>query len=114
MRAPHRPRGAAYRTGGPWDHRVLDPRQTGAVMKFGIGMYLWTTDVLAEHYPLLERIQGWGYDGAEIPVGPHLSADYGAIRSVLDGVGLACTTILNLGPDANPVSPDSAVRERGL
>jgi D-psicose/D-tagatose/L-ribulose 3-epimerase len=83
-------------------------------MRFGIGMYLWTTDVRPEHYPLFSTLAGLGYDGAEIPVGSALSADNGEIRRALDDVGLGCTTILNLSADQNPVDPDPAVRQRGL
>ena len=83
-------------------------------MRFGIGMYLWTTDVRPEHYPIFKELAGLGYDGAEIPVGSGLSADNGEIRRALDDVGLACTTILNLSADKNPVDPDPAVRRRGL
>jgi D-psicose/D-tagatose/L-ribulose 3-epimerase len=83
-------------------------------MKFAIGMYLWTTDVRREHYPIFSTLAGLGYDGAEIPVGSGLAADNGEIRRALDDAGLECTTILNLAPEANPVSPDAAVRRRGL
>ncbi|GEP34972.1 isomerase [Nocardioides szechwanensis] len=83
-------------------------------MKFGIGMYLWTTDVTPEHYPTFTKLSDLGYDGAEIPVGSGLSADNGGIRRALDDAGLGCTTILNLSAEQNPVSPDTAVRQRGL
>ncbi|MGZ4531593.1 MAG: sugar phosphate isomerase/epimerase family protein [Mycobacteriaceae bacterium] len=83
-------------------------------MKFGIGMYLWTTDVRPDHYPIFSTLATLGYDGAEIPVGSSLGADNGEIRRALDDAGLQCTTILNLAADANPVSPDAAVRRRGL
>jgi D-psicose/D-tagatose/L-ribulose 3-epimerase len=83
-------------------------------MKFGIGMYLWTTDVGPEHYPLFSTLAELGYDGAEIPVGSALAADNRDIRRALDDAGLGCTTILNLAAEANPVSPDAATRQRGL
>jgi D-psicose/D-tagatose/L-ribulose 3-epimerase len=83
-------------------------------MKFGIGMYLWTTDVASVHYPIFTTLAELGYDGAEIPVGSALAADNGEIRRALDDSGLGCTTILNLPAEANPVSPDAAVRQRGL
>lgn len=83
-------------------------------MKFGIGMYLWTTDVTPEHYQTFTKLSDLGYDGAEIPVGSGLSADNSEIRRALDDAGLGCTTILNLSAEQNPVSPDAAVRQRGL
>ncbi|MCD4526635.1 sugar phosphate isomerase/epimerase [Nocardioides sp. cx-173] len=83
-------------------------------MKFGIGMYIWTTDVAPEHYPIFTTLAELGYDGAEIPVGSGLAADNQKIRHALDDAGLGCTTILNLAAEQNPVSPDAAVRRRGL
>ncbi|MCW2765464.1 MAG: D-psicose/D-tagatose/L-ribulose 3-epimerase [Nocardioides sp.] len=83
-------------------------------MKFGIGMYLWTTDVAPEHYPIFSTLSALRYDGAEIPVGTGLAADYGEIRRALDDAGLGCTTILNLAAEANPVSSDAQIRQRGL
>ncbi len=83
-------------------------------MRFGIGMYLWTTDVRPEHYPIFSTLAGLGYDGAEVPVGSGLAADNHEIRRALDDAGLGCTTILNLPAESNPVSPDPAVRRRGL
>ena len=83
-------------------------------MRFGIGMYLWTTDVLPEHHARFAELAGYGYDGAEIPVGSGLRADYAEIRRALDDAGLGCTTILNLGADKNPVDPDPDVRRRGV
>ncbi|MGH3459146.1 sugar phosphate isomerase/epimerase family protein, partial [Aeromicrobium sp.] len=71
-------------------------------------------DVAPEHYPIFSTLGDLGYDGAEIPVGSGLSADYGEIRRELDDAGLVCTTILNLAAEANPVSPDPGVRQRGL
>jgi D-psicose/D-tagatose/L-ribulose 3-epimerase len=83
-------------------------------VKFGIGMYIWTTDVQPTHYPIFSTLADLGYDGAEIPVGSALTADNREIRTALDDAGLGCTTILNLAAEANPVSPDAAVRQRGL
>lgn len=83
-------------------------------MKFGIGLYLWTTDLTEDHYHHLGAMAQLGYDGVEIPVGSGLSGGYERIRGVLDDEGLGCTTILNLSADQNPVSADAAVRRAGL
>ena len=83
-------------------------------MKFGIGLYLWTTDLTEDHYHHLGAMARLGYDGVEIPVGSGLSGGYDRIRGVLDDEGLGCTTILNLSAEQNPVSADAAVRRAGL
>ena len=36
-------------------------------MKYGMNLLLWTGDVTEEHFPLLEKIKGWGFDGVELP-----------------------------------------------
>ena len=35
-------------------------------MKYGMNLLLWTGDVTEEHFPLLEKIKGWGFDGVEL------------------------------------------------
>ena len=37
-------------------------------MKYGMNMLLWTTDVTEQHYPILDQLKGFGYDGVELPV----------------------------------------------
>lgn len=83
-------------------------------MKYGISLYLWTTDLTEEHMHLLPEMSAAGYDGVEVPVGSALSSDYERIRAALDDEGLACSTISNVGPDKDTVSPDPAVRRRAL
>ena len=83
-------------------------------MKIGINLVLWTLAVRPEHYGLLRSLRQLGYGGVEIPITPGNGEDFGEIRRVLDGEGLACTTLTNLRPEANPVSPDAAVRQKGL
>ena len=38
------------------------------IMKIGINMLLWASDVTEEHYPQLEKIKATGFDGVEIPL----------------------------------------------
>ena len=83
-------------------------------MRFGIALFLWTTEVRDEHLPLLERMKELGYDGVEVPVGSDKASDYAAIKSALDDAGLACTTMTNVGADKDTVSPDPAVRAKAL
>lgn len=79
-----------------------------------MNLVLWTLALRPEHYPLLRRLKAYGYEGVEITVTPANGEDFAEIRRVLDGEGLDCTTLTNLPPDANPVDPDPAVRERAL
>ena len=83
-------------------------------MRFGIALFLWTTEVREEHLPLFERMKELGYDGVEVPVGSDKASDYARIKAALAGAGLACTTMTNVGPDKDTVSPDPAVRAKAL
>ena len=83
-------------------------------MRFGINLYLWTTDVTAEHLDLIPAMARLGYDGVEVPVGSGLQSDYGEIKRALDDAGLACTTITNVDAEKDTVSPEAATRAKAL
>jgi D-psicose/D-tagatose/L-ribulose 3-epimerase len=83
-------------------------------MKTGMNLLLWTTHVTAEHFPLLAKLKQAGYDGVEIPVFEGDRAHYKAVRRELDNQGLRCTTVSVVNEQANPISPDAAVREAAV
>ena len=37
-------------------------------MKYGINLLLWGANIGEPHYPLLEKLKSWGFDGVEIPM----------------------------------------------
>ena len=57
-------------------------------MKYGMNMLLWTSDVTEEHYPLLENLKSWGYDGVELPIFEMDKAKFTKLGKKLDAVGL--------------------------
>jgi D-psicose/D-tagatose/L-ribulose 3-epimerase len=83
-------------------------------MKTGMNLLLWTTHVTAEHFPLLGKLKAAGFDGVEIPVFEGDEAHYRKVKAELDKHGLACTAVTVVGPEANPISPDAAVRKAAL
>lgn len=83
-------------------------------MKYGVNTMVWTTRVTPAHLPLLSRIKGWGFDGVELFLSPEEPADIQSVRKILDDLRLERTTCSVLPRDANPVSPDAAVRARGV
>jgi D-psicose/D-tagatose/L-ribulose 3-epimerase len=84
-------------------------------MKYGINMLLWTDNVLDEKYlPVMESLRKTGYDGVEIPIFDPQPGKYGALGKRLDMLGLERTAVTICGKDANPISPDAAVRKRGV
>jgi D-psicose/D-tagatose/L-ribulose 3-epimerase len=83
-------------------------------MKTGMNLLLWATHVTAEHFPILGRLKKAGFDGVEVPLFEGDAAHFQMIRKELDNQGLGCTTVTVVGPDANPISPDAAVRQAAV
>ena len=38
------------------------------MVKYGMNLLLWTSDVSEEHFPLFAQLKEIGYDGVELPV----------------------------------------------
>jgi D-psicose/D-tagatose/L-ribulose 3-epimerase len=83
-------------------------------MKIGMNLLLWTGHVTEEHYPILRKIKEAGFDGVEVPIFAGDNAHYQKLRKELDNVGLGCTTVTVVGPEANPISPDASVRKAAV
>jgi D-psicose/D-tagatose/L-ribulose 3-epimerase len=79
-------------------------------MKAGMNLLLWTGHVTEEHFPLLGKIKATGFDGVEIPLFEGDPSHYKKVKAELDKQGLKCTTVTVVGPEANPISPDAAIR----
>jgi D-psicose/D-tagatose/L-ribulose 3-epimerase len=79
-----------------------------------MNMLLWTTDVDESHYPLLDQIKEWGYDGVELPLFDLEESKFKALAKKLDEVGLERTAVTVSTADANPISDSADIREAGL
>lgn len=82
-------------------------------MKYGMNLLLWTGELNDELLPVLELLKRLGYDGVELPMF-NLGLDYQRWGRILDDLGLARTAVTVRGADDNPISPDAAVRARGV
>jgi D-psicose/D-tagatose/L-ribulose 3-epimerase len=83
-------------------------------MKYGLNLLLWTTDVNEAHYPLLDQIKTWGYDGVELPVF-ELDADrFKGLGERLDGLGLERTAVAISTAENNPISDSPAIRQAAV
>ena len=82
-------------------------------MKFGMNLLLWTGEIHEGLLPVLEQLKAIGYDGVELPIF-NLDLDYASWGKRLDRLGLARTAVTVRGGDDNPMSPDAAVRARGI
>lgn len=83
-------------------------------MRYGMNLLLWTGTVTEEHFPLMEKIKEWGFDGVELPL---IDADeklLPSIRRCMDDLGLASTTGSICTAETNPIDEDPAIRKAGL
>jgi len=83
-------------------------------MKTGMNLLLWTGHVTEEHYKIMKDIKDAGFDGVEIPVFDTTVDHYKKVRKELDNLGLKCTVVTIVTPEANPISPDAAVRQAAV
>ena len=82
--------------------------------KLGFNLLVWTASVSEEHFPIVDRLKKIGYDGIEICNGHQDPAAYRRLGAHLRNIGMEITCVTVLGADANPVSPDAAVRAKAL
>ena len=83
-------------------------------MKIGMNLLLWTGFVTEADYPTLGKLKAAGYDGVELPLFDGTADHYKNVRAELDKQGLACSTVTIMTPEANPISPDAAIREKAV
>jgi D-psicose/D-tagatose/L-ribulose 3-epimerase len=83
-------------------------------MKIGMNLLLWTGFVTEADFPTLAKIKAAGFDGVELPLFDGDANHYRAVRTELNNLGLACSTVTVMNPDTNPISPDGSVRAAAL
>lgn len=82
--------------------------------KLGFNLLAWSASISDDLYPHIERLKKIGYDGIEICNGQQDPAAYKRLNTLLRNLDLGVTCVTIVGADANPVSPDKAVRARAL
>lgn len=83
-------------------------------MRYGMNLLLWTTEVTEAHWPVFERLKAIGYDLVEVPVFETEDVEgYARLGRRLRGLGLVPHAVTALGPEANIVSDDAALRAAG-
>ena len=82
--------------------------------KIGFNVLAWTAAVSDDLFPILDRLKGIGYDGAEFYLGPQESAAYQRVGNYTKDIGLETSAVMTLGADENPVSESVEVRQRAL
>ena len=82
-------------------------------MKFGMNLLLWGGEINDAMLPTLEKLKKLGFDGVELPIF-NLDLDYSAWGKKLDDLGLERTAVTVRNLEDNPISPDAAVRAKGV
>lgn len=82
-------------------------------MKYGMNLLLWTGEVTDQMLPVCQQLKQAGFDGVELPMF-NLDLDYAALGRQLDSIGLARTAVTIRGEEDNPISPDAAIRAKGI
>ncbi|MCE3017344.1 MAG: sugar phosphate isomerase/epimerase family protein [Pirellula sp.] len=82
-------------------------------MKYGMNLLLWSGELNDGMLPILEKLKAMGFDGVEIPIF-NLDLDYATWGKRLDDLGLKRTAVTVRTIEDNPISPDAAVRQKGV
>lgn len=82
-------------------------------MKFGMNLLLWSGELNDDLIPTLESLKAMGYDGVEIPIF-NQDLDYAAWGQKLADLGLERTAVTVRTEEDNPISPDAAIRAKGV
>ena len=83
-------------------------------MKIGMNLLLWTGFVTEADYPTMAKIKAAGFDGVELPLFDGDAAHYKKVKSELDKMGLACSTVTVMNPEYSPISPDTSIRQKAV
>jgi D-psicose/D-tagatose/L-ribulose 3-epimerase len=82
-------------------------------MKFGMNLLLWTGEMNDGMLPVLQMLKAVGYDGVELPMF-NTGLDYAMWGRRLDDLGLQRTAVCIRLEEDNPISPQAAVRRKGI
>lgn len=80
--------------------------------KIGFNVLAWSAVVSDDLFPILDRLKEIGYDGVEFFVGAGEAKAYKRVGRHCADLGLEVTTVTVMGPDENPISPETRIRTK--
>jgi D-psicose/D-tagatose/L-ribulose 3-epimerase len=83
-------------------------------MKFGISAFAWTAQFERSHLQILPSIKAMGLSAVEIPMLDPAVLPARNIRAAFEENGLDCTVCAILPKVINPISPNSATRQKAI
>ena len=81
-------------------------------LKLGISGFAWTGSMEPTDVPLLAKAKELGFAAFEVPMFRPADLPIAALRAGFEANSLECTVCALLPPGVNPISPDSAIRQR--
>ena len=83
-------------------------------VRYGLNMLVYTPTFSKERVDLIKKVADFGYDGVEIPFNDLSVLDAKATNQARQKAGVGLTSCCVMMPDANPCSPDAAVRKAAV
>lgn len=82
--------------------------------KIGFNLLVWNAVASNELFPSIKKLKEIGYDGIEFSMGNRDPAAYLEIGKLLSDLGMEATAVNAPTPEANPASPDAAIRQAAI
>jgi len=83
-------------------------------VRYGLNLLVYTVTFSKDQLDLIPKVADMGYDGVEIPFNDLSVLDAKATREALEKAGMGMMACSIMPPDANPCSPDAAVRQAAV
>ena len=81
-------------------------------MKIAINLLVVGAEITPDHAPQLEKLKACGFDAVEVPMFTGTPARYAELGRMLADIGLDAGTAAIATVEANPISPDPAIRAK--
>ena len=80
--------------------------------KIGFNVLAWSAEISEALFPILDRLKGIGYEGAEFFIGDTDQKSCRLVGDYCKSIGLEVTAVTVMGAAENPISSDPAIREK--
>ena len=81
---------------------------------FGVDSYIWTERFLNKDLWTIPKAKELGFEVIDLAIGHPFEFPVQAVLEEKDRAGIQCVTTTTLGADTDLISPDPAIRQRGI
>lgn len=82
--------------------------------KFGVDSFIWAENFTEKDIWIIAKAKELGFEYLDLAIAHPETFPTDQVKAELDRVGIVPVTTTTLGKDNNPISPDPAVRKKGL